>query len=52
MKEIEEIAQNLFDKIRSRFSPIKISDEENKSVNDESEARFFNFNFKKTFSIS
>jgi len=46
MKEIEEIAQNLFDKIRSRFSPIKIADEENKSVNDESEARFFNFNFK------
>lgn len=46
MKEIEEIAQNLFDKIRSRFSPVKIADEENKTVNDEKEARFFNFNFK------
>lgn len=46
MKNINSIAQNLFDKIRSRFSPIKISDEDNKAVNDEQKARFFNFNFR------
>lgn len=46
MKNIENIAQSLFDKIRSRFSPIKISDEENKAVTNEQNARFFNFNFK------
>lgn len=45
MKNIESIAQNLFDKIRTRFNPIQISDENNDSVIDETSARFFNFNF-------
>ena len=45
MLEIEKISENLFDKIRSRFSNISIGDENAKATVDPTQARFFNFNF-------
>ena len=45
MLEIEKIAENLFDKIRSRFTDISIGDETAKATVDPTKARFFNFNF-------
>ena len=43
MKNIESIAQDLFDKIRSRFQPIRLRDEQGKPTKEEPKARFFNF---------
>jgi len=45
MIEIDKIAENLFDKIRTRFPAIRIGDENAKSTRDPSKARFFNFDF-------
>ena len=45
MLEIEKIAENLFDKIRSRFDGVNIGDENAKATLDPTKARFFNFNF-------
>lgn len=45
MKNIEKIAEELFDKIRSRFEKITIGDEEAKETDDPSKARFFNFDY-------
>lgn len=45
MLEIEKIAENLFDKIRSRFTDVSIGDETAKATIDPTKARFFNFNF-------
>lgn len=45
MLEIEKIAENLFDKIRSRFDGVSIGDENAKSTLDSEKARFFNFDF-------
>lgn len=47
MKEIEKIAQDLFDKIRSRFSNVTIGTAEAKATTDPEQARFFNFDFIK-----
>jgi len=45
MIQIEKVAEELFDKIRSRFSPVNIGDENLKSTNNPKDARFFNFDF-------
>jgi len=45
MLEIEKIAENLFDKIRSRFDGVNIGDENAKSTLDPEKARFFNFDY-------
>jgi hypothetical protein len=43
MIEIDKIAENLFDKIRSRFENINVGDEDAKATIDPEKARFFNF---------
>ena len=45
MREIEKIAEALFDKIRSRFEGVSVGDEKAKATLDPSKARFFNFDF-------
>lgn len=45
MKNIEKIADELFNKVRSRFDPITIGDEEAKPTDDPQQARFFNFKY-------
>lgn len=45
MKNIEKISDELFNKIRSRFDPITIGDEEAKPTDDPQQARFFNFRY-------
>jgi hypothetical protein len=45
MIEIEKVAENLFDKIRSRFDSVNIGDENAKATLDPTEARFFNFDY-------
>ena len=45
MKDLSTISSDLFNKIRSRFSDIKIGDETGAVTNDESEARFFDVNY-------
>ena len=46
MKNIEKIAEELFNKIRSRFEGVSIGDAESKATEDPAQARFFNFNYK------
>lgn len=45
MKNIERIAEELFDKIRSRFEHVVLGDEETKETDDPEQARFFNFDY-------
>ena len=45
MKNIEKIAEELFDKIRSRFEKITIGNEEANETDEPGEARFFNFDY-------
>lgn len=45
MINIEKTAENLFDKIRSRFTGVSIGDESAKATVDPEKARFFNFDF-------
>ena len=45
MKNIENIAEELFDKIRSRFEKITIGNEEAVKTEQPAEARFFNFDY-------
>jgi hypothetical protein len=45
MREIEKIAENLFDKIRSRFEDISLGDEKGQSTTVPEKARFFNFDY-------
>jgi len=45
MKNIEKIAEELFDKIRSRFEKITIGNEEANETDDPAQARFFNFDY-------
>jgi hypothetical protein len=42
-KEIESVSEALFDKIRTRFSPVTLGDEKAKATSDPTKARFFNF---------
>jgi len=46
MRSVENISQELFDKIRSRVSSIKLGNEDGAVTTDPSQARFFEFNFK------
>ena len=45
-KELSNIAVDLFNKIRSRFSHITIGDETSAKTTDPDQARFFDFDFK------
>jgi hypothetical protein len=46
MRSVDNISQELFDKIRSRVSTIKLGDENGAVTTDPSQARFFEFQFK------
>jgi len=46
MRAVENISQELFDKIRSRVSSIRLGDETGAVTTEPSKARFFEFNFK------
>ena len=46
MRSVENISQELFDKIRSRVSSIKLGNEDGAVTTDPAQARFFEFNFK------
>ena len=46
MRSIDNIAEELFDKIRSRVANIKLGDENGAVTTDPTQARFFEFNFK------
>lgn len=45
MNNINHIADELFNKIRSRFEPVTLGDENAKSTDDPEQARFFNFEY-------
>lgn len=45
MREIEKIAEALFDKIRSRFEPIHLKNEKSEDTTVPKSARFFNFDY-------
>jgi hypothetical protein len=45
MKNIERIAEELFDKIRSRFEHVVLGDEETNETDDPEKAKFFNFDY-------
>ena len=44
-REIEKIAEDLFEKIRSRFENVSLGNESAKSTPNPEEARFFNFDY-------
>ena len=44
-REIEKIAEDLFEKIRSRFENVSLGDDGAKATNDPEKARFFNFDY-------
>lgn len=46
MKNLDKIAEDLFSKVRSRFSDIKLGDESGALTQDPTTARFFDVNFK------
>lgn len=45
MKDLSTISSDLFNKVRSRFSDIKIGDEEGAVTTDPNDARFFDLNY-------
>jgi hypothetical protein len=45
MRELDKIASDLFDKIRSRFEPVKLGDKSANDTNNPEAARFFNFDY-------
>jgi hypothetical protein len=45
MSEIEKIAENLFEKIRSRFEDVSLGDEKAEATSEPDKARFFNFDY-------
>jgi len=45
MREIDKIAENLFEKVRDRFEDVSLGDENAKSTTDPEKARFFNFDY-------
>lgn len=48
MREINKVAEALFEKIRARFEDVSIGDENANSTQDPESARFFNFNYSST----
>jgi len=51
MQNIEKIAEELFNKIRSRFDPLTIGDEKGKTTDDPRLARFYNFDFRSSDNV-
>ena len=45
MREIDKIAESLFEKVRDRFEDVSLGDENAKAVSDPEKARFFNFDY-------
>lgn len=45
MQNIEQIATDLFNKIRSRFDSVTVGDEDGKNTDDPEQGRFFNFTY-------
>lgn len=45
MREINKIAENLFEKIRDRFEDVSLGDENAKATQSPESARFFNFDY-------
>jgi hypothetical protein len=45
MRELDKIAESLFEKIRSRFEKVSIGDENAKATQDPEKARFINFDY-------
>jgi hypothetical protein len=45
MRELKNIAAELFDKIRTRFDHVRLGDEKSKATTDPEQARFFNFDY-------
>lgn len=45
MRELDKIAAELFDKIRSRFEPIRLGDKSGNDTKKPEEARFYNFDY-------
>ena len=43
--QLDKIAENLFNKIRTRFENVSLGDEKSKRTSDPTQARFFNFDF-------
>ena len=48
MQEFDKIGEDLFNKIRGRFPSITIGNEESEVINDPSQARFFDFEYKES----
>ena len=46
MKNLENIAEDLFNKIRGRFPSVTIGDESGQVTNIPEQARFFDFDYK------
>ncbi len=45
MREIDKIAEGLFEKVRDRFEDVSLGDEEANATQDPARARFFNFDY-------
>ena len=45
MREIDKIAEGLFEKIRDRFEDVSLGDDQAKATSDPEKARFFNFDY-------
>lgn len=45
MRELDKIASELFDKIRSRFEPVNLGDKSADDTNNPEAARFYNFDY-------
>lgn len=45
MREIDKIAEGLFEKIRDRFEDVSLGDDKAKATSDPEQARFFNFDY-------
>lgn len=52
MENLSTTSSDLFNKIRSRFSKIKIGDESGVLITDPANARFFDFNFNKAGQVN
>ena len=45
MREIDKIAEGLFEKVRDRYDDVSLGDENAKATSDPEKARFFNFDY-------
>lgn len=45
MRDVSNIAEELFDKIRTRFENVRLGDDKSKSTTEPDAARFFNFDY-------